>query len=70
MLFYPNRLRNLYRKSGRLCYTNSVRDSPPETNVVAERDGQLLGYMLSDYRNLPAARRFLRKVIACRGVPA
>ncbi|MFJ6322040.1 MULTISPECIES: IS6 family transposase [unclassified Rhizobium] len=36
---------------------------------AVDRDGQTLDFMLSERRDLPAARRFFRKAIANNGVP-
>lgn len=36
---------------------------------AVDRDGQTLDFMLSERRDLPAARRFFRKAIATNGVP-
>ena len=36
---------------------------------AVDRDGQTLDFMLSERRNLPAARRFFKKVINSNGVP-
>ncbi|MCB5412488.1 IS6 family transposase, partial [Pseudogemmobacter faecipullorum] len=44
---------------GRWCYLYRAVD----------RDGQTLDFMLSDRRNLAAARRFFKRAIAANGVP-
>lgn len=36
---------------------------------AADRDGQTLDFMLSERRNLGAARRFFKKAIANNGIP-
>ena len=36
---------------------------------AVDRDGKTLDFMLSERRDLPAARRFFRKAIATNGVP-
>ncbi|MGO1164042.1 IS6 family transposase [Brucella sp. C7-11G] len=36
---------------------------------AVDRDGQTLDFMLSEHRNLGAARRFFRKAIAINGIP-